>query len=59
MASHFVMVPSDLIPLPGITISLRMRTLVRRFGGPVSCHRLSVPAFVGGLIDAAVSPVNG
>jgi hypothetical protein len=54
-----VMVPIAILPLPGVTISLRMRTLVWSLGGSVSCHRLSMPAFVNGLIAAAVSPVQG
>jgi len=28
MARYFIVVPIDLIPLPGMTISLRMRILV-------------------------------
>ena len=61
MAGHLVvvMVPIAIIPLPGVTISLRTRTLVWCLGGFVSCHRLSVPAFVSGLIAAAVSPIQG
>ena len=46
MAGHLVMVvvPIEIVPLPGVTIS---------------CHRLSVPAFVSGLIAATVAPVQG
>jgi len=61
MAGDLIMfvVPIAIIPLPGVTISLRTRTLVWCLGGSVSCHRLSVPAFVSGLIAATVSPVQG